>query len=86
MCEISQILTDFCKVVVALKCVYCIFLIHVCWLFNIFLLLLKLLQLRWLVVICLHIKVTGIFWGKANSLETDNNCYLFVDVCCWLVG
>lgn len=28
MCEISQILTDFCKVVVALKCMYCIFLIY----------------------------------------------------------
>jgi hypothetical protein len=62
-----------CKVV-TWTCMYFIFLIFI----YFFLLLLKLLQLHWLAVICLHIKVTGVFWEKANSLETDNIWTFFI--------
>ena len=60
---------------------YFIFIIYIfvgC--FYYFLSLLKLLQLRWLVVICLNIKVPAVFLTETNSLEIYNISYLTF---CW---
>ena len=88
----NRILQICCSIevhVLYISHIYIYIYIYICWLFYIFLLLLKLLQLRWMAVICLHINVTGIFWAKANSLETNNICYLTfywrLLLTCWIV-
>ena len=77
----SQIIfTDFYSVVVALRCMYFIFLIYIyiCWLIiYLFPLFPELLKSCCLVRICLNVQLPDVFWATVNSLDTDK--YLLYD-------
>jgi hypothetical protein len=96
ICEISQICTNFYRVVVALRCLYVValrclcfvFLIYICSLLYfplLFLKFLKLLKLCWMVLIYLDIHLpVDVFWASVISLDSNkhwlNDFLLTLDV------